>query len=121
MKFSTEFNNDQKVETLVRQAGTLPLQRTLASQAPIMSHRDRLAEAARLLEHLDQERISRGDPGLGRIIEERIVSRELLDLEWQDFDEEVERLTATARGFLTPELIAGVIEPRLSPLEGRSL
>ena len=120
MKFSTEFNNEQKVEMLVRQAGALSSQRRLVSQAPVLSLRERLAEAARLLEHLDQERISHGDPGLSRIIEERIVSRELLDLEWQDFDEEVERLTATARGFLTPELIAGVIEP-LSKSEGRSL
>ena len=121
MKFSTEFNHEQEIETLVRQAGVLPLQRRLASQAPILSLRDRLAEAAKLLEHLDQERTSRGDPGLGRMIEERIISRELRDLEFQDFDEEVERLTAVARGFLTPELTVGVIEPWLSPSEGRSL
>ena len=91
------------------------------SPEPILSLRDRLAEAARLLEHLDRERASFGDPGLGRIIEERIVSRELLDLELQDFDEEVERLSAIARGFLTQEMMAALSEPSLSTAEACSL
>jgi hypothetical protein len=121
MKFSTEFNSEQQGETRLRQPGALTSQSGPVGQALVLSLPDRLAEAARLLEHLDQERASIGDPGLGRIIEERIVSRELLDLELQDFDEEVERLSAAARGFLTQESIAGVIEQGLSPSEARSL
>jgi len=54
--------------------------------------RERLAEAGACLERLDGERSSSGDPGLGKEIEERIIWRELLDLELQGFDEEIELL-----------------------------
>ena len=57
---------------------------------------ERLAKAMAYLERLDAERISHGDPNLGRSIEERIIWRELLDLELQAFDEEIERLSEVA-------------------------
>jgi hypothetical protein len=62
---------------------------------------ERLAKAAAYLERLDVERISHGDPNLGRSIEERIIWRELLDLELQDFDEEIERLSEVAHNRVT--------------------
>ena len=50
---------------------------------------ERLAKAVAYLERLDVERFSHGDPNLGRSIEERIIWRELLDLELQEFDEQI--------------------------------
>ena len=49
--------------------------------------RERLAEAAACLERIDHQREA-GDPMFGRILEERIVWRELRDLELQEFDEQ---------------------------------
>ena len=49
--------------------------------------RERLAEAAASLERIDHERES-GDPMFGKVLEERIVWRELRDLELQEFDEQ---------------------------------
>jgi hypothetical protein len=102
MKFSAEFNN-------------------AVSRARALSLPDRLTEATRFLERLDRERASLSDPTLGRIIEERIISRELLDLELQDFDEEVERRTAVAQDFLTREMTAAAREPSFSTSEAYSL
>ena len=62
----------------------------------------RLAKAAACLERLDEERIVLSDPNLGKTIEERIIWRELLDLELQEFDEQIERLTDVAHS-LVPE------------------
>jgi hypothetical protein len=67
-----------------------------------LPHEERLALAAAFLERLDEERFSCGDPTQGKAVEERIVSRELLDLELQEFDAEVERLLA-----VTENLLAG--------------
>ena len=53
---------------------------------------ERLADAAACLDRLDQARGMCGDPALGKAIEEGIISRELLDLELQEFDEELERI-----------------------------
>ena len=57
---------------------------------------ERLVKAAACLESLDRERSSGGDPTLGKAFEKRIVWRELLDLELQDFDEQIERLSEVA-------------------------
>lgn len=57
---------------------------------------DRLAEAVSWLEYLDRKRVLEGDPHYGKTIEERIIWRELLDLELQQVDEEIERLCANA-------------------------
>ena len=59
---------------------------------------ERLAKATAYLERLDQERLSGGDPNLCKAIEERIIWRELLDLELQEFDEEIERRSEVAQG-----------------------
>jgi len=96
MKFSTECKNDPKAEARETQVAT-----------PV-SLPERLAEAAKCLESLDQERAYRGDPTFGQSVEERIVWRELLDLELQDFDEEVERRSDIARDSLTREMTAAV-------------
>jgi hypothetical protein len=50
----------------------------------------RLRAAGASLERLDLERALSGDPHLGRAVEERIVWRELLDLELQDFDGQIQ-------------------------------
>ena len=56
----------------------------------------RLAEEKACLEHLDAERAYRGDSGFGKATEDRIVWRELLDLELQDIDEQVTRICQAA-------------------------
>lgn len=63
----------------------------------------RLAEEKACLEHLDAERAYRGDSGFGKATEDRIVWRELLDLELQDIDEQVRRICQAA-GDLCPAL-----------------
>ena len=64
---------------------------------------DRLAKAAACLERLDEERVVLGDPNLGKSIEERIIWRELLDLELQEFDEQIERLSEVGHS-LVPDV-----------------
>jgi hypothetical protein len=63
---------------------------------------ERLCKAAAYLERLNEERSSCGDPTLGKAIETRIIWRELLDLELQEFDDEIERRSEVALG-LVPE------------------
>ena len=43
----------------------------------------RLAEEKAYLEHLDLERVHRGDPSFNKTIEERIIWGELLELEFR--------------------------------------
>ena len=54
--------------------------------------RERLREARVRLKRLDRERAWSGKPLLDKSVENRIVWRELLDLELQDIDEQVERI-----------------------------
>jgi hypothetical protein len=61
-----------------------------------LPHEERLGLAVAFLERLDEERCSCGDPNLSKAIEERIIWRELLDLELQKFDEDIERLAEFA-------------------------
>ena len=61
---------------------------------------DRLAKAAACLERLDEERVVLGDPTLGKSVEERIIWRELLDLELQEFDEQIERLSEVGHSLI---------------------
>lgn len=56
----------------------------------------RLAEEKAYLEHLDLERVHRGDPSFNRAIEERIIWGELLELELQEVDEQIERISETS-------------------------
>jgi hypothetical protein len=60
---------------------------------------ERLSKAAAYLERLDEERSSCRDPAPGKALETRIIWRELLDLELQEFDEEIERLSEVAHSF----------------------
>lgn len=53
--------------------------------------RQRLARGAALLRQLELERESRDDPAFGRAAEERIIWRELFDLELQEVDEQITR------------------------------
>ena len=64
---------------------------------------ERLSKAAAYLERLHEERSFCGDPTLGKAIETRIIWRELLDLELQEFDEEIERLSECVAHLLVPE------------------
>jgi hypothetical protein len=64
---------------------------------------ERLAKAVAYLERLDVERFAHGKPSLGKSIEERIIWRELLDLELQEFDEQTERLSEVAHS-LVPDV-----------------
>ena len=57
---------------------------------------ERLSKATAYLERLDEERSSCGNPTAGKAIETRIIWRELLDLELQEFDEEIERRSEVA-------------------------
>ncbi len=58
---------------------------------------DRIALARASLERIDCERTLSGDPQFGKAIENRIVWRELFDLELQELDEQIERICGSAR------------------------
>ncbi len=60
--------------------------------------RRRLAEAYDCLQQLYRLREDERAPALGKILEERIVWRELLDLELQEIDEQIERISETSAG-----------------------
>jgi hypothetical protein len=53
---------------------------------------ERLREAHSFLETLEHERRIQGDPTLDRASEQRIIQRELLDLEFQDIDDQIDKL-----------------------------
>jgi hypothetical protein len=58
----------------------------------------RLAESYRTLEAIERDRRSERNPRLGKAIEQRIIHRELLELELQELDEQMDRLRdATSR------------------------
>jgi len=59
--------------------------------------RKRLAKAFDCLEKLEWQRVQRGDPALGKFVEERIIWLELLELELQAIDEQLERMSAVVR------------------------
>lgn len=50
---------------------------------------DRLSEAKESLDYLDVERERRGDPKFGKLIEQQIIWRELLELELQEAEERI--------------------------------
>lgn len=58
----------------------------------------RLADGAARLARLHHERERLGDAGIGRPLEDRIVWTELIDLELQEIDEQVSRLSQAAEG-----------------------
>jgi hypothetical protein len=58
--------------------------------------RHRLAEEKAVLDQLDREREYRGDANFQQGTEDRIIWGELLELELQDFDEQLNRIRQTA-------------------------
>lgn len=70
--------------------------RTPSIQSPNCSTYRRLALAFSRLEDLQLIRSRAGDPLFGKSSEERIIWRELLELELQEVDEQIERITAAA-------------------------
>lgn len=66
---------------------------SLSVQPAACPTRQRLAEAFSLLEKFQLHRAYHRDPLLCRLVEDRIVWRELLDLELQEADQQIERIT----------------------------
>lgn len=61
--------------------------------------RIRLAEAYRALEEIDRDRRAERDPSLGKAMEQRIIQRELLELELQDLDDQMDRIREVSSQF----------------------
>lgn len=58
--------------------------------------RKRLAEAFAVFDKLERQRAHGYDPVFCHLMEQRIIWRELLDLELQDADEQIARISAAA-------------------------
>ena len=58
---------------------------------------NRLLKGANQLENIELVRNHRNNPYFGKSLEERIIWRELIELELQDVDEQMERLLEIAR------------------------
>lgn len=78
--------------TLNLQAGEVPRVRL-----PICATAVRLNRAFSRLQDIQLVRNHRQDPFFGKSAEERFIWRELLDLELQDVDEQIERISTAAR------------------------
>ena len=74
----------------------MPEARTTGLEERSTMIKQRLAEEKSLLDQLDSEREYRGDSSFRKTAEDRIVWGELLDLELQDFDEQLNRIRQTA-------------------------
>jgi len=75
----------------------LPNGQTLpAVETAVWLTRQRLLDAFSLLERIELDRAYRRDPLFGSLVEERIIWRELIDLELQEADEQIERISASA-------------------------
>ena len=64
----------------------------------------RLAQAKASLDYLDLERSRRAEPAFGRLLEDQIIWRELLELEFQEAEERIARMCDAAERAL--DLIA---------------
>ncbi len=64
--------------------------------------RQRLVRGFSRLQDIQLVRNHRQDPHFGKILEERIIWRELLELEVQDVDEQIERVSGPAGSNLRP-------------------
>jgi hypothetical protein len=73
--------------------GALSAKAELCPPKPV---RKRLAKGKAALEHLEAERDRRGDPRFGQTTEDRIVWNELIELELQEIDEQVSRISRAA-------------------------
>ena len=61
-----------------------------------MLTKDRLSAAKDSLDYLEAEREQRNDFDFGRQVEQKIISRELLELELQDAEERITRMCNAA-------------------------
>jgi hypothetical protein len=68
------------------------------AQVPESPTRERLKQAFARLKNIDLVRNHRQDPGFGKADENRIVWRELLELELQAVDDQLERISVAVRG-----------------------
>lgn len=67
-----------------------------AKPAPVCPARRRLTESFIRLQDIEFARMEWDDPLYAKALEDRIVWRELLDLELQDIDERIEEIFATS-------------------------
>ena len=88
-------------------------------QCPANTTRQRLAEGKACLEWLDGEQDRRGDPGFEKATVNRIVWRELLDLELQDVDDQLHRI-CDAAGDATERNPRGCLNSNKNPRKGVS-
>jgi len=65
-------------------------------RVPDCPTRERLAQAFSRLQNIQLVRNHRQDPWFGKSAEERILWRELLDLELQDVDEQIDRILGSS-------------------------
>lgn len=65
---------------------------------PSSKIRDRLRAVYASLERIDLARRMSGDPHFGRALEERLVRRELFDLELQELDEQLAHICESGWG-----------------------
>jgi hypothetical protein len=80
-----------------QRAGGTVLAEVAVKNVPTSKVHDRITAARVSLEHIDRERTLRCDPLFGKALEERIVRRELFDLELQELDEQTARICESAR------------------------
>jgi hypothetical protein len=74
--------------------------------------RKRLSDEKARLDEVDAERQRRGDTGLGRVREDKIIWHELIELELQEIEEQVTRireLGGGAAGGCSPALVASSV------------
>jgi hypothetical protein len=64
------------------------------------STKQRLDRSFALLQTLDSHHMAGLRSAIGKLIEQRVIWRELLDLELQEVDEQIERITAEVAGQL---------------------
>jgi hypothetical protein len=69
-----------------------PLHIRLAAWPP----KQRLDEAAACLDRIEFERAFWDDPNFGKSVEDRLISRELIELELQEADEQMARILDAA-------------------------
>jgi hypothetical protein len=58
--------------------------------------RKRLVAAVSILEEIQRDRVDCRDALLNKLVEERIIWRELIDLELQEVDDQIERISEAA-------------------------
>ncbi len=89
-------NSGEPFHSRVKRAGSRGCARTEPRGTKAV--RQRMAEEVARLERLDAERERRGDSRFGMTTEDRIIWRELIDLELQEIDDRVRGMGGAAGG-----------------------